>query len=658
MNGFHIKRKKFYEIKQFIIFIVFLSIAIFIIASLGFKIENEGIVLFFLTTILIFAVFPQFFSGIKYFLKDKTANTELLVVIAILITYFHSVAAVFFISDFKNYFSTTALIVLFMILLKYIKSKAKIKKEKIIEKFKSVISEKVRIIRENQEIFISRTAISNIDTVVVYPNEIIPVDGIVVGGVSCVDESLISEESLFKEKEFDDLVISGTTNKYGILKIRPTRIGDDTTLFQIINLVKKSKEEKPTFQSFESRLSLYIFPAIIVISLLSFLLWFFSFGESLLFSFAISISVLILICSPALGFAAHIPFIISTYLIIKRGIFVRDKRIIETLNKLDTIIFTKTGVVTSGKPRVTEIISNFNLSKPYSKREILQIIASLEQKSIQPLAQTILSLAKNENIHFLECREFKTRRGFGVEGIVNNKKAFLGNQMLMKEQELDYSIFNKKIEELEMETRTVVIIAYDNQIIGLVGICDILKEKTKEVIENLKKMNQQIILVSGDTYRATRAVAVALNIENVLAQVLPDEKGYEIKKIQMSKRTVALIGNGIGDALALTQADVGIVLGKTSEVTKEIADIILLNNNLMAIPWVIKISKKILKKVKQNIYIAIFCSVLCLPIATGFFYFSNEILLTPLIINSSIILGMLLVIINSCLLFFDKELIK
>jgi Cu+-exporting ATPase len=651
-------KKNLYEIKQFVIFVIFLSAAIFIIASLKSIIQNEGIILFFLTTFLVFISFPQFFLGIKYFFKDKTANIDTLVGVVILTTYFYSVVAVFFIVDFENYFGTTALIILFMILLKYIKSKAKVKKGKIIEKLKNVISEKVRVIRENQEIFIPRIALKNIDTVVIYPNEIIPVDGIVIEGVSCVDESLMSGENFFKEKEFDDLVISGTTNKYGVLKIRPTRIGDDSTLSQIINLVRKSIEEKPALQSFESRFAVYIFPVIIVISLLSFLLWFFSIEKSFLFSFAILISVLILICSPALGFAAQLPFIISSYLIKKRGIFIKDKRIIETLNNLETIIFTKTGVITFGKPRVTEIIPNFNLQNPYSKREILQIIASLEQKSMRPLAQTILSLVRNENIHFLECKEFKSRRGFGVEGMVDNKKALFGNQMLMKEHGLDCSNFNKKIEELEMETRTVVIVAYDNQIIGLIGICDALKEKARKTIEDLKKMNQQIILVSGDTYRATRAVATALNIENVLAQVLPDEKGEEIEKLQMSKKIVALIGNGISDAPALAQADVGIILGKTSEITKEISDIILFNNDLTEIPWVIKISKKILRKAKQNIFLALFCSVLCLPIATGLFYFSAGILLTPLIINISIILGMLLVIVNSCLLFFDKELNK
>ncbi|MFH1838303.1 MAG: heavy metal translocating P-type ATPase [Candidatus Kuenenbacteria bacterium] len=647
-------KRNLYEIKQFVIFVIFLSAIIFIFAL--FKFKNEEIILFFLTTFLVLISLPQFFLGIKYFFRDKTANIDTLVGIAILTTYFYSVIAVFFIADFKIYFSTTALIVLFMILLKYVKAKTKIRKEEIIKKLENIIPEKVRVIRENQEIFIPKISIKNIDLVVIYPNEIIPVDGVVVEGISSVDESLMSEESLFREKEFDNVVISGTINKYGTLKIRPTRTGNDSTLSQIINLVKKSIEEKPEFQSFESRLSVYIFPVIIVISLLSFLLWFFSIEKSFLFSFTIAISVLILICSPTLGFAAQLPFVISSYLIKKRGIFIKDKRIIETLNNLNAIIFTKTGVVTFGNPRITEIIPNSNLAKQYSKREILKIIASLEQKSTRPLAQTILSLAKNENIYFLECKDFKGRQGFGVEGIVDNKKALLGNQLLMKEHGLDYSNFNKKIEELEIGTRTVLIVAYDNEIIGLIGICDTLKEKAKETIENLKNMNQQIILVSGDTYRTTKAVAAALNIEEVLAQVLPDEKEDEIKKIQMSKKRVALVGNGIGDAPALAQADVGIILGKTSEITKEIADIILLKDNLMEIPWVIKVSKKILRKAKQNIFLAIFCSALCLPIATGLFYFSSEILLTPFIVNFSIILGMILITANSYLLFFDKEL--
>ena len=652
MKTLYVKRN-FYEIKQFVIFIICLGVAIFIIASLNHFIQNEEIILFFLATFLVLIAFPQFFTGIKYFFKDKTANIDTLTEISILVIYFYSVVAVFFIADFKIYFSAMALIILFMTLLKYVKSKSKIEKGEIIKELENIIPEKIRIIRENQEIFIPRISLKNIDTVVVYPNEIIPIDGIVVEGVSSVDETLMSGESFFKEKEFNNVVISGTTNKYGTLKIRPTRMGNDSTLSQIINLVKKSIEEKPKFQSFESRISIYILPIILVISLLSFLIWFFSIEKSFLFSFAISISVLILICSPALGFAAQLPFVISSYLIKKRGIFIKDKRIIETLNKLDTIVFTKTGVVTFGNPMVTEIIS---YSNAYSKREILQIIASLEQKSIRPLAQTILSLAKNENIYFLECKEFQGRQGFGVEGMVNNKKTLLGNQILMKEHGLDYSNLNKKIEELEIATRTVLIVAYDNQIIGLIGICDTLKTKAKEAIENLKEMNQQIILISGDTYRTTKAVATALNIEEILAQVLPNEKEDEIKKIQMSNKIAALIGNGIGDAPALAQADIGIILGKTSEITKEIADIILLKDNLMEIPWVIKISKKILRKAKQNIFLALFCSALCLPIATGFFYFPLEILLTPLIVNISIITGMLLVTINSCRLFFDKEL--
>lgn len=651
------KKRNFYEIKQFVIFVVFLSAAIFIIASLNYFIENEEIILFFLTTLLVFVSFPQFFKGIKNFFRDKTANIDALAGIAILISYFYSVTAVFFITDAKVYFSATALIILFMILLKYIKSKTKIKKEKIIKSLESIISEKVRVIRENQEIFIPRISIKNIDLVVIYPNEIIPVDGVVVEGISSVDESLMSGESLFREKEFDDIVISGTINKYGTLKIRPTRTGDDSTLSQIIKLVEKSIEEKPEFQSFESRLSVYVLPIVAVISLLSFCLWFFSIEKSFLFSLAVSVSILILICPPALGFAAQLPFVFSSHLIKKKGIFIKDKRIIEILNKLDTIIFTKTGVVTFGNPRVTEIIPNPDLLKPYSKREILQIIASLEKKSTRPLAQTILSLAKNENIYFLECKEFKGRQGFGVEGFVDNKKTLLGNQILMKEHGLDYSNFNKKIEELEIGTRTVLIAAYNNEIIGLIGICDVLKEKAKETIEELQKMNhQQIILVSGDTYRTTKAVARALNIEEVLAQVLPDEKEDEIKKIQMSGKKALLIGNGISDAPALAQADVGIILGKTSGITKEIADIILLKDNLLEIPWVIKISKKILKKTKQNIFISIFCVALCLPIAAGLFYFSAGILLTPFIVNFSIILGMLLITANSYLLFFDKEL--
>ncbi|PKL71969.1 hypothetical protein CVV26_03440 [Candidatus Kuenenbacteria bacterium HGW-Kuenenbacteria-1] len=651
----HIK-KNLYEIKQFVIFVIFLSIVIFIVATLGHFINNIEIILFFLTTFLVLISFSQFFKGVKFFFKDKTANIDTLTEIAILITYFYSVIAVFFIANGKIYFSTTALIILFMTLLKYIKSKIKIKKEKTIKKLENIISEKVRVIKGDQEIFISRISVKNTDTIVVYPDEIIPVDGIVVGGVSSVDESLMSGGSLPKEKECDDIVVSGTINKYGTLRIRPMRAGDDSTLFQIINLIKKSIRERPNFQSFESRISVYILPVVLITSLLSFLLWFFSAEKSFLFSFIISMSVLILICPPALGFAAQLPFAFSSRLIKKRGILIKDKRIIETLNKLNVIVFTKTGVVTFGKPRVTEIIPNFNLLKPYSEKKILQIVASLEQKSKWPLAQTILSLAKNENVNFLECKEFKGRQGFGVEGVVDNKKAFLGNQMLMEEYKFDYSNFNKKIEELEMRTRTVLIAAYDNEVIGLIGICDVLKEKAKEAVENLKDMNQQVILISGDTYRTTRAAAAALNIEEILAQVLPNEKEDKVKKIQMSKKIVALIGNGIGDAPALAQADVGIVLGKSSKIEEETADIILLNDNLMEIPWVIKISKKILKKARQNIFLALFCSILCLPIATGFFYSSAGILLTPFIVNFSILLGMFLITANSCLLFFDKEL--
>lgn len=654
MEFFNIK--KFCGIKQFIIFVVFLSIVIFIVSTSGHFIQNEKIILFFLTTFLVLISLPQFFRGIKHFLRDKTANSDLLVVISMLITYFYSVVGTFFIDKIRVYYSTTALIILFMILSKYARSKIKIKKEKTIKKLENIISEDIRVLRENQEIFIPRISLKNTDLIIIYPNEIIPIDGIVINGISNVDESLISENAFLEEKECGSAVISGTINKYGRLEIKPTRICSDSVLSQIVNLVKKSINEKPDFQSFESRVSMYVLPMIVIASLLAFLLWYFSIGKTFLFSFNILISILILICFPAFNFAAQLPFIISAHLMRKKGIFIKNKKIIETLSKLDVIVFAKTKVVTFGNPRMTEIIPNFNLEKPYSKREILQIVASLEQKSERPLAQTILFLAKNVNIHFLECKEFKGRQGLGAEGFVGNKKTLLGNQILMEEYKLDYSNFSKKIEELEMNARTVLIVAYDNKIIGLIGICDTLKEKAKKTIEKLKEMNKQIILISGDTYRTTRAIAVALNIEEILTQSLPDEKEYEINKIQMSKKIVAFVGNGISDAPALARANIGIVLGKTSEITKEIADIILFENRLMDIPWVIKISEKILKKARQNIRISFFCVIACLLIASGIFYFSMGVLLTPLIVNFFIILGMFLISLNSCLLFFDKKL--
>ncbi len=621
------------------------------------KILSNNLVLLLLTTPVQFWIGSQFYNGLKLLFKYRTADMNTLISIGTLAAYFYSAAVTIFPSFFTEggvtpaiYFDTSAIIIVLILLGKYFEALMKGRASEAIKKLIGLQPKTAKILRDKKEVEIPISEVRVGDAIIVRPGERIPVDGKIIEGDSEIDESMVTGESMPVHKTVGGVVIGSTINKFGTFTFQATKIGKDTVLSHIIKMVEEAQGSKAPIQRLADLVSSYFVPVVFVIAVLTFVFWFF-FGPIPVFTFALVnfVAVLIIACPCALGLATPMAIMVSSGSAAQRGILVKDATSLEIANKINAVILDKTGTLTQGKPQLTNIIAfnneheteilNFAASLEQRSEHplaqaILQHAASLDQKSSHPLDRAIIDEATREKIELYKLENFKAISGKGLRGFLQIQsqkiEAYLGNRALMTEIGLDVSLYENDIQKLESEGKTVMILAVDKKIRGALAVADVLKKESIEAVRALKKNNIDVWMLTGDNDRTARAIAKEAGIDNVMSEVLPDKKSEKVRELQEQGKIVAMIGDGINDAPALTQANIGIAMGEGTDIAMESANITLMRGDLMLIPEVIQISKRTMRIIKQNLFWAFFYNVAFIPVAAGVLYPFFGILLNPI----------------------------
>ena len=574
----------------------------------------EGIVSFILATPVQFLIGASFYKGMWSALRMRTFNMDSLIAIGTSVAYFYSVIN-FFRGIPELYFETAAFLITFVILGKFLEAKAKGRTSEAIKKLVDLMPKMAQDIKKG-------------DIVLVKPGERVPADGIVVKGSSALDESMITGESIPVAKQINDLVIGGTMNKTGSFEFKATRIGSETTLSQIIKLVEDAQGSKAPIQAFADRISSYFVPMVIGIAILTFVIWYLLLGSSLSFALMAFTAVIVIACPCALGLATPTAIMVGTGKGAEHGILIKGGEPLEAACKIDAIIFDKTGTLTKGKPEVTDVIG-----------DVLQIAASIEKLSEHSLAEAIVNKARG--LKLLDVKNFRAIPGKGVEGTISKTKYFFGRPKQTKREHI--------VEQLQNQGKTVMELSTGKKTLGLIAVADTVKETSKEAVEKLQKMGIKTWMITGDNARTARAIAVQVGITNVLTEVMPEDKANEVKKLQSTGKKVGMVGDGINDAPALAQADLGIAMGSGTDVAMETGGIVIIKNDLRDVVNAIDLSKETMGKIKQNMFFALFYNVIGIPIAARVFMFAG-LILKPELAGLAMALSSISVVGNSLLL--------
>ncbi len=626
--------------KRKLIVSIFLSILI-VVFSWFYSGSFKNLILFLLATPVQFYAGSEFYKGAFGALRNKVANMDVLIVLGSSAAYFYSTLATF-IPNFSEqvFFESSALIITFVLLGRFLEAKAKIKTGDAIRKLAKLQPKKARVVRNGKEVEVPAEEIKKGDIIIVKPGERIPCDGVVLEGYSAVDESMLTGESIPVEKKPNDNVFGGTINKFGILKIKATRIGKETVLSQIIRLVEEAQAKKAPIQRIADRVSSYFVPIIVLISLTAFAYWFFE--ESFILAFKILIAVLVIACPCALGLATPTAVTVGIGKGAELGILIKSGEALEKLGDVDTVVLDKTGTITANEPRVTDI---YSVDGDVNK--VLVVAASAECVSEHPLAKAIVAKAKELKLKFKEPEKFEAIPGYGVFALVDGNNVIVGKPVLLEDNGINIDGIRGVIERFQEEGKTVVLVAEDNKLLGVIAIRDEIKPESREAIEDMKKMKLKVVMVTGDNEKTAKAIAKELGISEVVAEALPDDKAEKIKELQRKGYTVAMVGDGINDAPALVQADVGIAIGSGTDIAIESADVVLIKSDLRDVAKSLRLAKKTMLKIKQNLFWAFFYNMLAVPIAAGIFYKSYGILLRPEISALAMAMSSITVVTNS-----------
>ena len=627
------------------------------------SLKTNIVIQFTITTAIMILNSNIYISGLKKLIQ-RNPNMDSLVETGTLAAYFYSLALsinAWFqpeaVKELHLYFESAAFILVFISLGKYLEVLTKGKTSEAIKKLMGLQPKEATIIKNGQETKIPISEVKVNDIVLVRPGEKIPVDGLVLDGYSGVDEKAITGESIPVEKKKGEEVIGATLNKTGVLKFKATKVGRDTMLAQIIRIVEEATGSKAPIQLLTDKVSFYFVPAVIGIAVLAFTVWILL-GYSFVFALTVFVSVLIIACPCALGLATPTAVMMGTGLAAQNGILIKSSKALEMAQKVNMVVFDKTGTLTKGEPNVTDIVELSN-----GKFDTLQIAASIEKNSEHPLAQSIVNKAKKENLELFEVQDFKAIPGKGVIGNFENRnqklKVLLGNKRLIKDNEIVVDRqSNEEIVKLENEGKTVMLLVLNQQLVGIIAVADILKENSKEAVEILHRMGKKVAIITGDNKRVAMAIAKKIGVDRVLAEVLPQEKAFEIKKLQQQGNIVAMVGDGINDAPALAQADLGIALGSGTDIAIETGEIVLIKDDLRDVVTAIDLSKYTLRKIKQNLFWAFIYNSIGIPIAAGVLYPITGWLLSPIIAAAAMAFSSVSVVSNSLLMKTYKPKIK
>ena len=609
---------------------------------------NFALVQFVLTLIVMITGYKFYKIGMKNLFK-LAPNMDSLISVSTLAAFIYGIFAIYKIIIGDNphdyamhlYFESIATILTLITLGKYLEAVSKGKTSEAIKKLMGLAPKVATVIRDNKEMQVSIEDVEISDIVIVKPGEKIPVDGEVIEGITSVDESMLTGESIPVEKVTGSTVIGASINKNGFIKYKATKVGQDTALAQIIKLVEDAQGSKAPIAKIADVMSAYFVPVVISLAIISSVSWLIA-GESFIFSLTIFISVLVIACPCALGLATPTAIMVGTGKGAENGILIKGGEALETTHKIDTIVFDKTGTITEGKPKVTDIITN-----SISEGELLILAASSEKGSEHPLGEAILNEGRNKNLKLKKIDKFNAIAGQGIDVVIENKNILLGNRKLMIDQNIDITIFNDKVEDLSNQGKTPMYIAINKEIKGIIAVADVVKVSSKKAIETLHKMGIKTVMITGDNENTAKAIAKEVGIDNVLAEVLPEDKAKSIKKLQDENKKVAMVGDGINDAPALAKADIGIAIGSGSDVAIESADIVLIRSDLMDVSNAIKLSKATIRNIKQNLFWAFAYNVLGIPVAMGVLHIFGGPLLNPMIAAAAMSLSSISVLLNA-----------
>jgi len=604
-----------------------------------------------LATPVQFIIGWQFYQGAWGAFKHRNADMNTLIVVGTSAAYLYSVAATIVPSFFIKggiephvYFDTSTLIIVLIIFGRMLEARAKGHASDAIKKLMGLQPKTARVKRDGKEMEIPVDEVIVGDLVTVRPGERIPVDGVVQAGSSAVDESMITGESLPVKKTPEDEIIGATINKTGSFEFKATKVGKDMVLSQIIKLVEDAQGSKAPIQRLADVISGYFVPIVISIAIATFVIWF-NFGPDPALTFALLnfVSVMIIACPCALGLATPTAVMVGTGKGAENGILIKGGESLETAHKLDTIVFDKTGTITKGEPEVTDLIT----AQEFSEDEILKYAASAEKSSEHPLAEAVIKAAQKREINLIDVSRFNAVEGQGIEAEFEDRKVLLGNERLMQSRKIGLEGLEETAETLSTEGKTPIFVAIDGKACGLIGVADTLKESSIQAVQRLKNMGLKVVMLTGDNQKTALSIAQKAGIDEVVSEVLPQDKVNEIKEMQTAGRKVAMVGDGINDAPALAQADIGIAIGSGTDIAMEASDITLIKEDLNGVPDAIELSHKTIKIIKQNLFWAFFYNSIGIPIAAGALYPFFGLLLNPIFASVAMAFSSVSVVSNS-----------
>lgn len=619
-----------------------------------FLMEWGNLIMFVLATPVQFIAGYQFYIGAYKALRNRSANMDTLIAVGTSAAYFYSVAVMFFpglVTLEHVYFDSSAMIIALILFGKYLEAKAKGSTSEAIKRLMGLQARTARILRDGQEVEVSTDELDVGDVMIIRPGEKVPTDAMVLEGRSSVDESIITGESIPVSKEEGSALIGATINKNGLLKARATKVGKDTALAQIVKLVEDAQVSKAPVQRVADRVAAVFVPAVITIALSAFLIWFFVGVDAFEvtepafpFSLTIFITVLVIACPCALGLATPTAIMVGTGKGAENGILIKGGESLEIAGRVQTVVFDKTGTLTKGEPEVVEVLS-FDTCP-----DMMAMVASVEVGSEHPLGEAIVRRARNDGAPLGEVQGFESLAGKGVRGTVNGRQVVVGNRPLMQDLEVHLGDREKEITSLEERGMTAVLVLIDGRLCGAVGIADVLKPTAKEAVQALKGMGVEVVMLTGDNRRTARAIADQLGIEKVLAEVLPGDKAREVARLQKEGRVVAMVGDGINDAPALAQADVGLAIGSGTDVAVEAGDIVLIKDDPRDVVAAMQLSRRTMRKIRQNLFWAFGYNTAGIPVAAGVLYPFFGILLSPIIAAAAMAFSSVSVVSNAALL--------
>jgi Cu2+-exporting ATPase/Cu+-exporting ATPase len=627
-----------FPISVFVFLIMLWDIAaksLSLVPSFPIPMDLLNLIFLVLSAVVMFWIGRPFLEGITRFIKYRVANMDTLVgigtftafIYSAIITLIPSVRTILNLPP-ETYFDVTIVVIGFITFGKYLEANSKSKTGETIKKLLGLQAKTALVVRNRQEIEIPISEVKIGDLIIIKPGTKIPVDGIITKGSSSVDESMVSGEPLPVDKKVGDKVIGATINKQGSFEFKATKIGGDTVLSQIIKIVEEAQNSKAPIQALADKISSFFVPIVLLIAVLSFIAWLIVGNIS--FALLSFVGILVIACPCALGLATPTAIIVAVGKGAENGILIKNAESLQKLSQVDTVVLDKTGTITKGEPQVTDIIS---LDKNYSQSEILKYAASVEKLSEHPLAQTIVSKAKSQKIKLLTCTNFSSKEGVGVSGTVNSKLVSI------------HKLNNH--DELMDQGKTVVVIEIKNKLVGKIALSDTIKDEAISAIRKLHEQRISVIMLTGDNQKAANFIAKQVNIDEVIAEVLPVDKAQKIINLQSEGKKVAMAGDGINDAPALAQADVGIAMATGTDIAIESAGITLLHGNIEKISQTIELSRATMRTIKQNLFWAFIYNIIGIPVASGALYPIFGIILNPIFAGLAMSLSSVSVVTNS-----------